>query len=336
MDTAACVACCVKFSVAKHGLTCPVCEEKVVGSEQIIMDRFCDYDGVVPKILLECSAVGGIFHLAEVNVTEFVEELGKVFKIKQKNMLCIKCDHPVVFKPGSVGVCGTYQCSHAPCDQTIIAAPSLVNKFTHGSTTVIVDVQAYPGVQFHRKPTEQDVASWLTQRQYLAWEYKAPPGARCPLPVRRGLLASSDEKPHVTFLARLATFADRSKLALALADKPAAPTTPSLCDSALMTLMPLDEVEPMFFAAIMPWLQGKVAWSIHDLVRFSHGSPLWIVLRILPDTVPIVGLKCPQDLCPDDFDICRVPGLEFLRIYFGRDEAQHWCTAGAIAQRCYE
>lgn len=82
MDVAACIGCCVRFSVIKDG-RCPslLCNEKTVKSTQIIKDRLCGYTGVIPKILLECSAVCCISSLGEVDVTDLVALLNERYKI---------------------------------------------------------------------------------------------------------------------------------------------------------------------------------------------------------------------------------------------------------------
>lgn len=333
MNTASCNACGVDFSIAKHGLICPVCKAAVAGAAQIIRDKFCDYEDEPPAVLLGLSpAAGSTFMLADLehDMRGLAEDLGKNFKVSRGsgrdlpagNLLCGRCAARVV-SDGKVLTCGAKHCVE-PFQLPPLAAELLAKLGNHGNGT-------------YSAPTARDIAALMTKQLFRPWVCNPPTAARCPLPVRWGFTTeSSDQKPR-GFLSRLTGFAEKSREAI---DCPGLPdpagNTPSVSEAALLALLPNYSTENMFFAALMPWLRGRVAWNIHNSVPFSRTSPLWLVMRILPTAVPVLGTKCPPDLAPADFEVCTAPGLEFLRIYFGRDEARHWHTAARIARKYYD
>lgn len=180
---------------------------------------------------------------------------------------------------------------------------------------------------------EADATDWLVRPDTpQIW---TGPAAHCPLPPRYGFAARSDERPVQDFIRRLATFAEKSRVAAYLHDGPQVLGNMTGCDRAIIKLLPRGKAENMFFAALMPWLRTKIGWSIHELHPRSVdvvAPQTWLIMRILPAGVPVIGTQCPAGLAPADFEQCQVRGLEFLHIYTGHDEARHMGTVARLAQ----
>jgi hypothetical protein len=326
--TATCAPCEISFPVARHGLACPVCGCNAVDPLGLLADAFADHPADHPAdepvtILLELPPRGE----STVHLSSWGDLVSAV-----ANSMTNHVSHgrhtsvvPVVVPPGRV-LTATKQHGNELAVRCSMPCAYRTIRGSHKYVTL----EGRNDYHHHVFPIDQ----YVGLSPVTVPEPRERCNVACPLPVRYGFIHSTAETPGCDFIRDLGTFVRRISAILRAPRERGSElfmnkhgvTSPTCPPDQLLDLL----YNNMFMAALDPQLKDVVSWNIHRLFDFSPGkSTLWLLLRILPGSIPVIGLECPQLLSPDEFE--PVPELPFMRVYTGKNEACHMMACARIA-----